>query len=365
MVTVGCKYAPYVFAAGFYALNTQKLYSYSLIIVNIHDFMYKSLTFLQNGCIVYYKSKQRKKGMIKVFVDGSAGTTGLRISERLAARADVERITVPDTLRKDNAARLDAMQRADVAFLCLPDDAAREAAAMLTGCDTVVIDTSTAHRTADGWVYGFPEVGGLREQIRTADRIANPGCHASGFIALVAPLVQAGVIRADAKLTAFSLTGYSGGGKKMIAEYEADGRDELLDAPRQYGLSQTHKHLPEMVKVCGLLFSPVFCPIVAPYYAGMEVTVPLFGVSRTAVEDVYTSYYREGLVHFVSQADESGFLSAGAFAGRDDMQITVCGSDERLLLVARFDNLGKGASGAAIQNMNIRLGLAENMGLNG
>ena len=300
---------------------------------------------------------------MKVFVDGSAGTTGLRIAERLAARADVERINVPEALRKDPAARLDAMQRADAVFLCLPDDAAREAAEMLTGCETVVIDTSTAHRTADGWVYGFAEVGGLREQIRTANRIANPGCHASGFIALVAPLIEAGTIPADVKLSAFSLTGYSGGGKKMIAEYEADGRDKLLDAPRQYGLTQSHKHLPEMVKVCGLRTAPVFCPIVAPYYAGMEVTVPLFGVSKTAVEYMYATYYREGLVRFVPRADEGGFLSAGAFAGRDDMQITVCGNDERLLLVARFDNLGKGASGAAIQNMNIRFGLPEDMGL--
>ena len=302
--------------------------------------------------------------MVKVFVDGSAGTTGLRIAERLAARADVERITVPDALRKDAGARLDAMQRADVSFLCLPDDAAREAAQMLGGSDTVVIDTSTAHRTADDWVYGFAEIGDLREKIRTANRIANPGCHASGFIALVAPLVQAGQIAPDDALTCFSLTGYSGGGKRMIAEYEADARDPLLDAPRQYGLSQSHKHLPEMVKVCGLQTAPAFCPIVAPYYAGMEVTVPLFGVRRSDVEDVYASYYAEGLVHFVPQADEGGFLSASALCGRDDMQITVCGSDERLLLVARFDNLGKGASGAAIQNMNIRFGLPEDAGLN-
>ena len=300
---------------------------------------------------------------MKVFVDGSAGTTGLRIAERLSARTDVQRVYVPEALRKDPAARLDAMRRADVAFLCLPDDAAREAAAMLCGCDTVVIDTSTAHRTTDGWIYGFAEIGGLRDRLRTANRIANPGCHASGFIALVAPLVQTGLLAPDTPLTAFSLTGYSGGGKKMIADYTSPDRDALLDAPRQYGLSQSHKHLPEMVRVCGLTVAPAFCPIVAPYYAGMEVTVPLFGVRRADVEDVFASYYRQGLVRFVPNADEDGFLSASALCGRDDMQITVCGNDERLLLVSRFDNLGKGASGAAIQNMNIRFGLPEDTGL--
>ena len=301
--------------------------------------------------------------MIKVFVDGSAGTTGLRIAERLAVRRDVERISLPDALRKDNAARLDAMQRADVSFLCLPDDAAREAVLMLSGADTVVIDTSTAHRTAEGWTYGFAEIGGLREKLRKADRIANPGCHASGFIALVAPLVEAGLIVPDAQLTCCSLTGYSGGGKKMIAEYEAAERSALLDAPRMYGLPQSHKHLPEMVKVCGLQHAPAFCPIVAPYYSGMEVTVPLFGVRKADVQDVYASYYTQGLVRFVPDADEAGFLSAAALSGRDDMQITVCGSDGRLVLAARFDNLGKGASGAAIQNMNIRFGLDETAGL--
>ncbi len=303
--------------------------------------------------------------MKKVFVDGSAGTTGLRIVERLDARQDVERICLPEALRKDPAARRDAIARADVAFLCLPDDAAREAVAQAEGTDTVIIDTSTAHRVLDGWTYGFAEIGGLREEIRKSGRIANPGCHASGFIALVAPLVEGGLLSPDTPLSCFSLTGYSGGGKKMIAQYEDASRDVLLDAPRMYGLSQSHKHLPEMVKVCGLRTAPVFCPVVAPYYAGMFVTVPLTGdIRKEAIEALYGDYYRSGLVRFVKDAQEDGFLSAGTFAGRDDMQITVCGQDGRLTLAARFDNLGKGASGAAIQNMNIRLGTEETAGLN-
>ncbi len=302
--------------------------------------------------------------MKKVFVDGSAGTTGLRIVERLDARTDVERIALPEELRKDVDARRDAIARADVAFLCLPDDAAREAVVLAEGADTVIIDTSTAHRTLDGWTYGFAEIGGLREEIRQSSRIANPGCHASGFIALVAPLVGEGLLSPDTALTCFSLTGYSGGGKKMIAQYEDASRDTLLEAPRMYGLSQSHKHLPEMVKVCGLSAVPVFCPIVAPYYAGMQVTVPLTGDFRKAqIEALYGDYYRSALVRFVKDAQEDGFLSAGAFSGRDDMQITVCGQDGRLTLVSRFDNLGKGASGAAIQNMNIRLGMEETAGL--
>ncbi len=305
--------------------------------------------------------------MKNVFIDGSAGTTGLRIAERLKQRRDIELLQVPDQYRKDPAARKEIMNRSDIVFLCLPDDAAREAADLVENEDTAVIDTSTAHRTAEGWVYGFPEIGRLRERIKTAKRIANPGCHASGFIALIAPLVEAGIVPADAELTCVSLTGYSGGGKKMIAEYEAADRSGLLDAPRQYGLSQNHKHLPEMVKICGLENAPVFCPIVAPYYAGMEVTVPLFRRrikgGKAEIEAAYAAYYGGGLVRFVKDGSENGFLSACALTGRDDMEITVCGGEERLLLVARFDNLGKGASGAAIQNMNLLLGLDEAAGL--
>ena len=304
---------------------------------------------------------------MKVFIDGSAGTTGLRIHERLAERRDLELIILSDELRKDNSARRDAINRADIAFLCLPDAAAREAVAMIEG-DTAVIDTSTAHRTAEGWAYGFPELPGQREKVAASRRIANPGCHASGFIALVAPLVHAGILPKTAALTCFSLTGYSGGGKKMIAEYEApEGRSALLDAPRQYGISQSHKHLPEMEVVCGLENAPVFCPIVGDFYSGMEVTVPLFANQLNGtVEDIKNAYrelYTTPLVHFDDPADEAGFLSAGALSGYDDMQVSVAGNDERIILTARFDNLGKGASGAAIQNMNILLGVDETLGL--
>ena len=233
---------------------------------------------------------------------------------------------------------------------------------------TAIIDTSTAHRTAPGWVYGFPELPGKREAIAASKRIANPGCHASGFIALVAPLMLAGLLAPDTALTCFSLTGYSGGGKKMIAEYEAPGRSPLLSAPRQYGLSQQHKHLPEMAAVCGLTVPPAFCPIVADFYSGMEVTVPVFSKdlkgSTADIAAVYRRLYGGPVVHFDEDAAEGGFLSAAAFSGRDDMQITVSGSADRILLVARFDNLGKGASGAAIQNMNLLLGAGETAGLN-
>ncbi len=305
--------------------------------------------------------------MTKVFIDGSAGTTGLRIRERLSVRPDLSLITLPEELRKDPAARADALNTADVAFLCLPDAAAVESVSLVTSLSTVIIDTSTAHRTAEGWTYGFPELAGQRDKIAVSKRIANPGCHASGFIALAAPLVSAGILDAGVRLSCFSITGYSGGGKKMIADYTAAGRDPLLDAPRQYGLSQTHKHLPEMAAVCGLHFPPVFCPIVAPYYAGMEVTVPLTpaetGASIERIREIYRAYYRTGLVSFRDDPDESGFLSAGSMAGRDDMEISVFGQEDRILLISRFDNLGKGASGAAIQNMNLALGLDEAEGL--
>ena len=305
--------------------------------------------------------------MTKEFIDGSAGTTGLRIRERLADRKDLELIILPEETRKDPAARADALNSAAVSFLCLPDAAAIEAASFVTSPDAVIIDTSTAHRVAEGWVYGMPELAGQREKLQAAKRIANPGCHATGFISLIAPLVSAGLIRKDARLSCFSLTGYSGGGKKMIAEYEAPDRDPLYQAPRQYGLGQTHKHLPEMAKVCGLDHAPVFCPIVAPYYAGMEVTVPLTPAESSAsleeIKAIYRDYYQSGLIRFTEGSDESGLLSAGTFAGRDDLEVSVYGNEERILLVSRFDNLGKGASGAAIQNMNIVLGLDETEGL--
>ena len=301
--------------------------------------------------------------MIRVFIDGSAGTTGLRIHERLSKREDLELITLPDETRKDPAARKDAIFAADAVFLCLPDAAAVEAAELAEGSSAVIIDTSTAHRTAEGWVYGFPELKGYREMIRNSKRIANPGCHASGFIALVKPLTDCGLLPSDAALTCFSLTGYSGGGKKMITEYQDEDRDLLFIGPRQYGLTQQHKHLKEMKSVCGLDIAPVFCPIVADYYSGMEVSVPLFARdlkgSIADVREAYRSYYPGPLVRFEEACDEAGFLSASALAGRDDMQITVTGNEERLVLTARFDNLGKGASGAAIQNLNLVLGLDE------
>lgn len=306
--------------------------------------------------------------MKKVFIDGSAGTTGLRIYERLSERTDIELILLPDELRKDIEARRKAINSADIVFLCLPDDAARESVSLAENPDTVIIDTSTAHRTSPDWDYGFPELSESRERIACSKRIANPGCHASGFVSLVAPLTQAGLIDKDIFLTCFSLTGYSGGGKKMIAEFEDENKNSLLSSPGMYGLSQQHKHLKEMMKLCQLENAPVFCPIVAPYYSGMEVTVPLFAKdvkgSIDDIKELYKSYYNNGLVHYADSADENGFIYANAFSGRDDMQITVCGNDERILLVSRFDNLGKGASGAAIQNMNIVLGVDEATGLN-
>lgn len=305
--------------------------------------------------------------MAKVFIDGSAGTTGLRIYDRLSLRKDVELIRLPEEIRKDPAARADALNQADIAFLCLPDAAAVEAVSMIENDRTIVIDTSTAHRTEDGWTYGFPELTGQKSKIAKSKRIANPGCHASGFVALTAPLVEAGVIPKELALQCFSLTGYSGGGKKMIADYEAENRDPLLCAPRMYALSQQHKHLKEMKSISGLAKLPVFCPIVGDFYSGMEVTVPLFASDiqgdMAKICSVYENYYSGKLVRFEKQADEGGFLSAAAFAGRDDMQISVHGNEDRMLLVARFDNLGKGASGAAVQNMNIALGVDETTGL--
>ena len=304
--------------------------------------------------------------MKKVFIDGSAGTTGLRIRERLSARADLELIVLPDEVRKDVSARRDALNSCDVAFLCLPDAAAIEAVSLVENPNTVVIDTSTAHRTSDGWEYGFPELAGRRAAVAKSKRIANPGCHASGFIALVEPLVRAGIVAKGEKLSAFSLTGYSGGGKKMIAEYEQEAKaSQLFLGGRQYALGQSHKHLPEMAKVCGLDAAPCFSPIVVPHYSGMEVTVPLFDRDLAAIKACYRDYYQSGLVSFVDDpaAAEGGFLSSAGLSGRDSLEVSAYGNGERIVLVARFDNLGKGASGAAIQNMNLVLGCAEDEGL--
>ena len=306
--------------------------------------------------------------MTKVFIDGSAGTTGLRIYERLETLSGIELIKLPEEKRKDSAARAEALNAADFAFLCLPDDAAREAVSMIENPNTAVIDTSTAHRTAPGWIYGFPELSPEHfEAVKNAKRVAVPGCHASGFIALVYPLVKAGIIPANACLSAFSLTGYSGGGKKMIADYADAGRSALYDAPRQYAMAQKHKHLPEMVHVTGINNAPAFCPVVGDFYSGMEVTVPLFASQiKGNTEDirrVYSETYKGGLVSLTDCIDADGFVSAGAYSGRDDMELGVFGNDERILLVARYDNLGKGASGAALQCLNIMRGESVTAGL--
>ena len=302
--------------------------------------------------------------MAKIFIDGSAGTTGLRIAERLAQEKDLSLITLPEERRKDPAARAEAMAAADLVFLCLPDAAAREAVT-LCGADTPLIDTSTAHRTAEGWTYGFPELPGFREKIAKSCRIANPGCHASGFIALTAPLTELGALSPEAKLSCFSLTGYSGGGKKMIGEYEGPDRPAALDAPRQYGLDQRHKHLPEMRRLCGLAHAPAFCPVVADYYSGMEVTVTLFAgdlrCGFSELETLYRDYYSGPVVRY--EPVDGAMAGGNDLSGRDGMAISVAGNEERILLIARFDNLGKGASGAAIQNMNLRLGRPETAGL--
>lgn len=305
--------------------------------------------------------------MTNIFIDGSAGTTGLRIYDRLSTREDISLIKLPENLRKDDNTRADAINSADIVFLCLPDDAARQAVSFIKNDKTAIIDTSTAHRICDGWVYGFPELTGKREAIINSKRIANPGCHASGFIALIKPLIEAEVLGVETALSCFSLTGYSGGGKKMIADYENTDKSNLLKAPRQYGLTQQHKHLKEMQMISGLQTAPAFCPVVADFYSGMEVTVTLFKKDIKAsidnIKEIYKNYYNGRLVRFCDAVDESGFLSAAALSGKDDMQLTVNGNDERILLVARYDNLGKGASGAAIQNMNILMGVDETTGL--
>lgn len=308
--------------------------------------------------------------MKKVFIDGKAGTTGLRIFDRLSARDDIELIVLSEEDRKNPECRKKAINSADVAFLCLPDDAARESVSFVENPETVIIDTSTAHRTNPDWAYGFPELSKAHEKkLLSSKRIAVPGCHASGFIALVYPLVEAGFISKDTLLTCFSVTGYSGGGKNMIAAYESENREQLLDAPRQYALTQQHKHLKEMVGVTGINSAPVFCPVVSDFYSGMEVTVPLFssqlinGKTKADIENLYKEKYADSFVKYEANTDEGGFISSNALSFKDNMQISVHGNDERILLVARYDNLGKGASGAAIECMNIAIGADRTSGL--
>lgn len=306
--------------------------------------------------------------MTKIFIDGSAGTTGLRIYERLESRNDIELIRLSEELRKDINARKSALNSADIAFLCLPDAAAKEAVSLVENDNTVIIDTSTAHRTNPDWEYGFPELSAEMEQkIAASKRIAVPGCHASGFISLVFPLVKAGILDKNALLTCFSVTGYSGGGKKMIAEYESEERDPLLSAPRQYGIAQAHKHLPEMTAVCGLQNPPMFSPMVADFYSGMTVTVPLFKaqIKGTAedIKKIYKEKYNGSVVKYKEDFDEGGFVSANRLSGKDSMEISVSGNEDRILLISRYDNLGKGASGAAVECMNIVMGVDKTTGL--
>ena len=308
-------------------------------------------------------------GKYKIFVDGSSGTTGLRIADRLAERSEFTILPISEAERKDVHARAAVINESDLSFLCLPDDAAREVVPLLRP-DVRVLDTSTAHRTAPGWVYGFPELSPEREAaIRTAKRIAVPGCHASGFVVLTYPLVEAGILPPDALLTCYSLTGYSGGGKKMIAEYEADTLDPLYVAPRQYGLAQQHKHLREMCAIPGLTHAPVFAPIVANFYSGMETSVALFasqlcpGKTAEDIKAAYAAKYTGPVVTYRDPACDDGFLSAAAMSGKDSMVVSVSGNDERILLTSVFDNLGKGASGAALECLNLVMGREKGFGL--
>ncbi len=309
-----------------------------------------------------------EKKTIKVFIDGKEGTTGLRIFDRLSERDDVSIITLPENLRKDTEARKDAINSSDIVFLCLPDAAAIEAVSLIENENVRVIDASTAHRTAEGWAYGLPELSEEhKEAIRTGKRVAVPGCHASGFVALIYPLVKNGILPKDALLCCHSLTGYSGGGKKMIAEYEGEGRDVLLSTPRQYGLSQTHKHLKEMKHITMLENAPMFSPIVDDFYSGMEMTVQLFasqlnGYTADDIKKIYSDLYTSPAVKYVKEEGKA-FLASGEMSGADNMKISVFGNEDRIILTAVYDNLGKGASGAALQCMNIMTGTDEYKGL--
>ena len=310
----------------------------------------------------------------KVFIDGSEGTTGLRINERFAGREDISLLTIEPELRKDLNERKRLINESDITFLCLPDAAAREAVSLVENENVRIIDASTAHRTKEGWAYGFPELAPrFREAVRNGNRVAVPGCYASGFIAMVYPLIQEGILPADYPVSAFAMSGYSGAGKKTIAESEKEGRPSELDAPREYALTQQHKHLKEMKAVTGLSREPLFSPIICDYYSGMLVSLPLYAGMLSKCADLkslhhfFAGYYAgEPFVRVAplgAEASYGGFLSAHAKSGWDGMEIFVTGCEERLLLSAWFDNLGKGASGAAVQCMNLMLGLPEDKGL--
>lgn len=312
---------------------------------------------------------------MKIFIDGKEGTTGLRIFERLADRTDVEVTSLPESIRKDPTARQDAIGAADIAILCLPDAAAKESVALAAGTNTRILDTSTAHRVSPQWVYGFPELSAThRQRIASSSKVAVPGCHASGFVSLVTPLTASGLLSKDALLSCFSVTGYSGGGKKMIAEYEGERVQQALNSPRQYALTQSHKHLPEMTCIPGLNNPPLFAPMVADFYSGMAVTIPLHRQqvnSNAPMKDIYEclqDHYHNAKVIKVLSSQETevlnGFIPANMLSGKDSMQLMVQGNDERLQLIALFDNLGKGSSGAALQCLNLMLGAEETLGLN-
>ena len=306
----------------------------------------------------------------KVYIDGKEGTTGLQIYDRLAAREDIELLLIDEEKRKDPVERKRLMDAADIVFLCLPDAAAIEAVSLIESPTTRVIDASTAHRTNPDWDYGFPELSAKhREAIKASRRVANPGCHATGFISVVYPLVAMGLLAKDTALSCFSLTGYSGGGKKMIAQYGGEEKTGQMASPCPYGMGQAHKHLPEMKAVCGLAGNPVFVPIVDDYYKGMATTVPLHMAQLTGVSTVeevrqkLSDYYAGQAMVTVAETTDTAKLYANAKAGQDTLALIVAGNDRQFTITALFDNLGKGASGAAVQNMNLMLGLDETTGL--
>lgn len=312
--------------------------------------------------------------MKKVFIDGSEGTTGLRIFERFEGRDDIEILKIPSELRKDPDEVKKYINASDITFLCLPDAAAREAVTMVENENTIIIDTSTAHRTEEGWAYGYPELSPKhREAIRNGRRIAVPGCYATGFITIAYPMVAQGMLPKDYPVAAFAMSGYSGAGKKTIAVYEADGRDKELDAPREYALSQNHKHLKEMQKITGLAKTPLFSPLICDYYSGMVVTLQFYAEllngkpTPEKVHELFEAYYKGEqfikVMPFGKEAEYNGFLAGNTCSGWDGIEIYVTGNEDRILVSTRFDNLGKGASGAAVQCLNLILGCEENKGL--
>lgn len=310
---------------------------------------------------------------VKVFIDGSAGTTGLRIADRLALRPEIELLTIPEEGRKDVAERARVINSADLAFLCLPDAASKEVMPLVDP-KVKILDTSTAFRTSADWVYGFPELKGQKEKIQASNRVAVPGCYASGFIAIARPLVELGLVPAEYPFSCTGISGYSGGGKKMIADYESPDRPahSKLDAPKSYGLALAHKHLPEMQAISGLAHTPMFVPVVCDYYSGMQVLVPLdltvAGTTAEAVAQGLTEYYKEAAtvtVHALNEPLPENGLYSNGMAGTDRMELylTANAAGDQMMLAAVFDNLGKGSSGAALQCMNLMLGLNETQGL--